>query len=433
MCGLLKNREKLNMMKPVSPERGISGTKQKERGAMDTVRERIAALSAELREDLIRFAQELVRTKSNTCCEGAAAELVAAKMRALGYDSVEFDDMGNVLGRIGSGRPSIFFDSHTDAVDVKDADAWSFDPYGGEIIDGMLCGRGAADMKSGLAASVYGAYIAKQAGALRPGRAVYVSASSMEEDYDGEALKCLLQRTGLRPERVIVCEPTNDMQIAHGHRGRALIEVHAQGVGCHGSRPELGKNPVYMLEPIIARVQALQAKLSAVPGEHGSVALTNIYCTTASNNSVPMDATLILDRRVTIPETEAYVAREMDELVRGTACTWRYCDIPGTSWRGKDFLFHSYMAAWEIGTDHALVQSAVRAYRDVVGGTPELFKFNGNTNAISTAGLYQIPSIIIGPGDLTCAHAKDERCSVEAIVNAGRIYALLCADAGEAE
>ena len=397
---------------------------------MNDVQARIAALTQKLRPELIAFAQELVRTKSNTSHEEQIAQLIAAKMRALGFE-VTIDGMGNVLGRLGSGSPAIFFDSHTDAVDVKDPESWSFDPYGGEIINGELCGRGSVDMKSGLAASIYGAYIAKEAGALPEGRAIYVSASSMEEDYDGEALKILLQETGLRPERVVVCEPSNDLQIAYGHRGRALIEVHAAGVSCHGSQPQLGKNPVYMLQPIISRVQALNEKLASQGGEHGSIALTNIYCNTASNNSVPSEASLILDRRVTIPETEEFVAREMDELVAGTECTWQYCDIPGTSWCGRDFIFHSYMAAWEIPTNHPLVCSAVRAYREVVGGEPKLFKFNGNTNGISTAGLYGIPTIVIGPGDLTRAHAKDERCPVDAIVSAMRIYALLCADAKE--
>lgn len=388
----------------------------------------IHQLAEELREDLISFTCDLIRTKSMTCDESACARLVMRKMQELGYDEVTLDRWGNVLGRLGDGDAAILFDSHTDTVGVIDESEWSAPPFEAQITDGKIIGRGSSDMKSGLAASIYGAYIAKKAGLLPKGKSVYVSASSMEEDYDGEALKNLLQDTGLRPEQVIVCEPTNNMQIARGHRGRALIEVHAVGIGCHGSSPELGKNPVYMLEEIIHRVPLLNAELSAKGGEHATIALTNIYCNTASNNSVPQDATLILDRRTALGETEAIISEEMDRLVAGTECTWCFSDIPGKSWMGQEFLYHSYMSAWELAPEHPLIQKGVRAYRQVVGSEPELFKFGGNTNAISTAGLHGIPTMIIGPGMLSCAHARNEYVEIQKIIDAAEIYAILIAE-----
>lgn len=388
----------------------------------------IFRLAEELREDLISFTCDLVRIKSMTCDEGACARLVMAKMQELGYDEVTLDRWGNVLGRFGDGPASIMFDSHTDTVGVIDEADWSAPPFEARISDGKIIGRGSSDMKAGLAASIYGAFIAKKAGILPRGKAVYVSASSMEEDYDGEALKYLLQDTGLRPDQVIVCEPTNDMQIARGHRGRALIEIHAAGIACHGSSPELGKNPVYMLEEIIRRVPLLNAELTSKGGEHGTVALTNIYCNTASNNSVPQDATLILDRRTALGETEAVISAEMDRLVQGTECTWCFSEIPGKSWMGQEFLFHSYMSAWELPPEHPLIQKGIRAYQQVIGNEPKLFKFGGNTNAISTAGLHGIPTMIIGPGVLSCAHARDEWVSIQSIIDAAKIYALLIAE-----
>ena len=285
----------------------------------------ITDILKEYKDEIIAFASEVVKTKSLTCQEGEVASIIAGKMEELGYDEVTIDDMGNVLGRIGSGDAKLMFDSHMDTVVVNDEQLWSVPPFSGEIKDGKLYGRGASDMKCGLVASVFGAFAAKKAGLLGDG-AIYVSASSMEEDYDGDAVKYLLNKTGLRPDGVVICEPTS-LRIATGHRGRALIEVKAEGRGCHASTPELGKNPVYMLRPVIDCVEKLAEELSKRTGEHGSVALTNIYCTTASNNSVPQDATIILDRRLALGESEEIIGKEMDKLVEGfEGVSWTFCD-----------------------------------------------------------------------------------------------------------
>lgn len=359
------------------------------------------------------------------CREQAAAELTAHTMQRLGYDAVTIDEMGNVLGCMGSGNPRLLFDSHLDTVTVNDRPAWSVDPFGGEIRQGRLYGRGAVDMKCGLAASVFGAYAAKQAGLLPENGAVYVSASTAEEDYDGASVKYLLEHTGLRPEGVVICEPTS-LRIATGHRGRALILIRMQGIGCHASAPQKGRNPVYLLEPIIGRVQSLADRLAALPGEHGSVALTNIYCTTASNNSVPQDATLVLDRRLALGETEELIGQEMDALVAGTEAQWCFSDIPATSWRGQAFVFHSFLPAWELPQGHPLAQQAARACEEVLGKPAALFKLGCSTNGVTTAGVFNLPTIVLGPGDLAVAHARDEYCPVQDLVDACGIYARLC-------
>ena len=388
---------------------------------------RVDELTEQLRGEIISFAQELVRIQSYTGNEKKVADAVRNKMESLGFLDVKTDAMGTVTGHFGTGKCTLLFDSHDDTVEVKDASEWSHDPFGAEIDNGKIYGRGAVDMKSGLAASVYGAYVAHKAGLIPKGSSVYVSASTMEEDFDGHALKYELETIGFLPEKVLICEPSNGMDISIGHRGRTLIEVNAEGIACHGSTPELGKNPVYILREIISRVEDLNRLLSEKEGEHGSIALTNIYCQTASNNSVPQNATIILDRRITAEETEPFISEEMDRLVAGTEATWRFCDIPGKSWSGHEFLYHSFLPAWEISPDHPYVQAAVKAYKEVRGGSPKLFRFNGCTNGISSAGLHGIPTIVMGPGDLCMAHSRDEYCPAEDIIDAVKIYARLCA------
>jgi len=181
-----------------------------------------------------------------------------------------------------------------------------------------------------------------------------------------------------------------------------------------------------MLEEVIRRVRSLQDDFSKLPGEHGSVALTNVYCTTASNNSVPGDASVILDRRLALGETEAIVGAEMDKLVSGTGTTWRFCDIPAESWRGHPFVFHSFLPAWEIHKDHPLIQNAADAFESVLGKQPEFFKMGCSTNGVTTAGVFGLPSIVFGPGDLAYAHARNEICPVDSLLTACAVNALIC-------
>lgn len=388
------------------------------------MKKRIDDIAGKISDDIISFAQKIVQTKSLTCQEKDVALMVEAKMKQLGYDEVCIDGTGNVLGRIGNGKKVLLFDSHMDTVTVIDEAQWDDDPYSGVIKDGKLYGRGAVDMKCPLVASIYGAYMAKELG-LADDVTIYVSASTMEEDFDGEAVKQLLETTGLRPDGVVICEPTS-LKIATGHRGRALIEVAMEGKSCHASNPNIGINPVYLMEEIIAKTQQLAARLDAKTGEKGSVALTNIYCSTPSNNSVPQDATIILDRRLALGESEEIISAEMDELVAGTKASWKFSDIPSRSWTGKDFVFHSFLPAWKIEENHPLVTGTVSAYETVTGEKPELFQMGASTNGVTTAGIFHLPTIVFGPGDLAQAHSVNEYCSVDSMLTASRIYAALC-------
>lgn len=117
-------------------------------------------------DELLAFARELVRTRSYSGEEEAAARLIAARMETLGYDEVRIDRFGSVVGRMGSGAKVILFDSHIDTVKVFDEDQWTMPPFSGAVVDGYLWGRGSVDMKSGAAAAIYAAAIAKSRGLL---------------------------------------------------------------------------------------------------------------------------------------------------------------------------------------------------------------------------------------------------------------------------
>src|SRR5215813_618916 len=132
-------------------------------------------------QELIEFTQSLVRMKSYSGQEEQVIRFIEQKMKALGYDEVVIDSMGNLLGRIGSGSTSILFDSHVDTVTVNDEADWDVPPFSGAIIDGYLHGRGSVDMKSSASASIYAGALAKRLG-LTSGKTAYVSCTVFEED-----------------------------------------------------------------------------------------------------------------------------------------------------------------------------------------------------------------------------------------------------------
>ena len=376
------------------------------------------------KESIISFAQELVRIQSVTGAEGEVAKSVARKMRELNYDKVIEDSAGNVLGIVGSGETKILFDSHMDTVEVTDASAWTYPPFGGEIHEGRLYGRGAVDMKGSLAVTVYVGAVAKRLGLL-DGKTLYISASTLEEDYDGEMVARVLREWEIRPDHVIIGEAT-DLNIGYGHRGRAFIKNTVNGRATHGSKPELGINPVYTLQHVIGRIEILANFLDSQTKEKGSVAITRIGCVTASDNSVPDSAYIILDRRLSIQENMDTIRAEMEEVCRGVDGAWEICDVPGVSWTGVPVTLHSYLPAWEISMEEKLVKKAREACRTVLGREVICFKPGYSTNAAVTAGIFHIPTIILGPGDMSVAHRTDEYCEVKALLQACEIYLHLC-------
>lgn len=178
----------------------------------------IASAVGAIQSEVIDFARNLVRTKSYSGEEEDVIRLIAKAMRRLGYDEIVIDAMGNVAGRIGRGEKTLLLDAHVDTVAVNDGCEWRHDPFGGVIEGGKLYGRGAADMKSAAAAAVYAGALAKKLGAVS-GKSVYVSCTVMEEDCDGENLKHLFRELSLKPDHVVICEPSSN-QIALATRAR---------------------------------------------------------------------------------------------------------------------------------------------------------------------------------------------------------------------
>jgi putative selenium metabolism hydrolase len=377
-----------------------------------------------LEAPLVQFLRDLIAIPSLSSDEGKVAQRVKQEMEQLGYDEVTIDPQGNVIGRIGSGSKVVAFDGHIDTVDVGERANWNTDPFDPVLKDGVIYGRGTTDMKGGVAASVYAGALLKQTG-LPDDVTVYVTATVQEEDCDGLCWQYLYKEMGLRPDVVVITEPTS-LRIYRGQRGRMEMEVSTSGVSCHGSAPERGVNAVYKMAGIIKDIEALNERLEAKPPlGKGTVTISHIRSTSPSLCAVADGCTIHLDRRLTIGETEETSVQEILDLpsVKAAGATVKVLEYDTPSYTGLVYPTKKYYPTWEMPETEPAVQQARQAYQATFDAEPEVGHWTFSTNGVATAGMFGIPSIGFGPGHEHFAHAPNEQVEVDHLVRCTAFYA----------
>jgi putative selenium metabolism hydrolase len=371
-----------------------------------------------------RFLRDLIAIRSVSSREEAVIRRVEAEMAASGFDEVRIDAMGNILGRIGSGPRLLAFDAHVDTVDVGNPANWTVDPFEGDERDGVIYGRGACDMKGALASIVYGGRIIKDLG-LEGDCTLWVVGSVQEEDCDGLCWQYIINEDHLKPEAVVITEPTN-LAVYRGHRGRMEIEVRTSGVSCHGSAPERGVNAVYKMAPIIADIERLNDRLGGEPflGK-GTVTIAEIRSTSPSLCAVADSATIHLDRRLAATDTLESAVREIQELpgVKAAGAEVVVLDYAVPSWRGLTYPTKKYYPTWLLPEEHPLLRVASGTYEELFGEAPEVGRWVFSTNGVAVMGMHGIPCIGFGPGNEVYAHMATEQIPVEHLVRASAWYA----------
>ncbi len=389
---------------------------------MDAQRIRVAAAAHE--RNVAGFLRDLIAIRSVSSQEGDVIRRVAREMEAGGYDEVRIDGMGNVLGRVGSGPRVLAFDAHVDTVDVGNAANWTVDPFRGDERDGIIYGRGACDMKGALASIVYGGRLIRELG-LDAGFTLWVVGSVQEEDCDGLCWQYILNETDIRPEAVVITEPTN-LGVYRGHRGRMEIEVRTRGISCHGSAPERGENAVYKMAPIIADIERLNARLGGEPflGK-GTVTIAEIRSTSPSLCAVADSATIHLDRRLAATDTIESAVREIEGLpsVKAAGATVVVLDYAVPSWKGLTYPTQKYYPTWLLPEGHPLLTAGVGTYEALFGEAPVVGRWVFSTNGVAVMGRHGIPCIGFGPGNEIHAHMASEQIPVEQLVKAMAWYA----------
>jgi len=379
-----------------------------------------------LEADLIGFMQDIIRIPSLSSQEGGVVRRAKEEMEELGFDEVTVDPMGNLIGRIGSGSRVIAFDGHIDTVDVGDPEQWDRDPFSGDVEDGILYGRGTSDMKGGVASSIYAGALIKQRG-VPDDVTVYITATVQEEDCDGLCWQYIANEDGIRPDLVVITEPTS-LRIYRGHRGRMEMEVSTSGISCHGSAPERGVNAVYKMAGIIKDIEALNERLAPRdPLGKGTVTISEIRSTSPSLCAVADGCTIHLDRRLTIGETEETAVAEIEALpsvqAAGAAVTVLEYAVP--SYTGLTYPTRKYYPTWEIAEDAFGSRAAIAAHENAFGESAEVGYWVFSTNGVATAGMLGIPTIGFGPGHEEFAHAPNEQTETEHLVRCTAFYAAL--------
>ena len=380
----------------------------------------------QLGADLTTFMQDIIRIPSLSSQEGNVIERIREEMEKLDFDEVTVDPMGNLIGRIGSGPRVIAFDGHVDTVDVGDRSLWDREPFSGDIEDGILYGRGTSDMKGGVAASVYAGGLIKQRG-IPDNVTLYVTATVQEEDCDGLCWQYIANEDGIRPELVVITEPTS-LRVYRGHRGRMEMEVHTSGVSCHGSAPERGVNAVYKMADIIADIESLNERLEPRdPLGKGTVTISEIRSTSPSLCAVADGCTIHLDRRLTIDETEATAVAEIEALpsVQAADASVTVLEYAVPSYTGLTYPTRKYYPTWELPEDAAGTKAALAAHQNAFGEDAEVGFWVFSTNAVATAGMLGMPTIGFGPGHEKFAHAPNEQVEIEHLVRCSAFYAAL--------
>ncbi len=376
------------------------------------------------------FLRRLVQTPSLSGQESSVARMVASEMRSNGFPSVRSDRIGNIIGRYGRpGGPILLLNAHLDTVDIGNPDAWTHDPFSGEVSEGQLYGRGSVDMKGALAAMVHGVGLLAQHGIDLPGEVV-VAAVVQQESTEGMAMRVLVEEERIRPDWVILGEPTN-LQISRGQRGRMEIQVSTVGRSCHSSTPEQGENALYGAARLIFGIELLNTGLMTdrVLGA-GSIAVTELTSVAGSRNVIPDRSNMIIDRRLTLGETAARALSEIEALlqregIRGQVETGYY---RSTSYTGYKTEGPEVYPAWLLPENHPLLTQTSVSLERSLGRKPAVGTWAFSTDGVYTMGEAGIPTVGFGPGDARSAHTADESISLADVHQAAQTYANLAID-----
>jgi len=380
----------------------------------------------EYRSDISKFLRDMVAIPSESCQERDVILRIKEEMEKVGFDKVEIDPMGNILGYVGKGSRLIAMDAHIDTVGVGDLSLWEVDPYKGYEDDQVIVGRGTSDQEGGMASMVYAARIIKDLG-LEDDYTLLVTGTVQEEDCDGLCWQYIIQEDGIRPEFVVITEPTS-LNIYRGQRGRMEIKVKTKGLSCHGSVPERGDNAIYKMAPILQELRALHENLHEDPflGK-GSLAVSEIFFTSPSRCAVADSCWISIDRRLTWGETWEKALQEIRNLpsVKETGAEVTMYNYDKPSYTGLVYPTECYFPAWVLEEGHPACQATVDAYKNLFGQDPFVDKWGFSTNGVSIMGRFGIPCIGFGPGHEDQAHAPNERTWKDELVKAAAMYAVI--------
>lgn len=378
-------------------------------------------------DELVELCRGMIRRQSLSGQEKDVADFVEDTMKKFGFDSTERDGYGNVSGRMtfGGGGKRILFEGHMDHVDVVDRSRWSHDPFGAEVVDGRIYGRGTSDMKGNLAAAIVAAKLLKEDPKGLSGEFI-VCGGVHEECFEGVASEELGERW--KPDCVIIGEASS-LNLKRGQRGRAEVVLETRGKAAHSSNPDVGLNAIKTMVPLLAAIEKnFKPKEQPVLGR-GILEVTDIISSPYPGASVvPERCRVTFDRRLLVGETDKEVLQQIQDIVDAEVkanpkIQARLSLATGvdTCYTGRKIEAERYAPAWLYPEDNWFVKAAMEGLRSA-GLDPQLSHYAFCTNGSYYAGKAGIPTVGFGGSLESLAHVIDEYIEIDQLCKACQGY-----------
>jgi len=396
----------------------------------DAVRRALACLEA---DEVVDLTRRLVRVPSvfrpgdPDATEAAVARLVADWGRAQGL-VVEVQEVApgrpNVVARVdgAAGGPTLCLEGHTDVVTEGDPREWRHEPWSGVLEDGRIYGRGAADMKGGLAAALVAAAAVRRAGLTFAGRLVVAALVDEEGGMTG-ARHFVRTPLGRSVDAAIICEPEQN-ELCLEQKGVVWVRVTVHGRMAHGAMPYAGANPLAAAAAFLAGLPRLERRLGRQTPR--SRLLGRPYVTPTrvraplggvpQNNVIPSGTELVLDVRL-VPGLEP------DAVLAALAALGRAAEAqcPGTKIELETI--EPPRPATRVARTEPVVQALAWAVSAITGRRPRFGGVPGSTDGTIFVMERRIPIVTFGPGNRQVPHQVDEHVEVGELVDAARCYA----------
>jgi len=388
-------------------------------------------LSEARKNKLTEVCQELIRNKSYSGEEKNVAEAIKTVFEELGYDDYFIDEYGNIIGHIKGSEEGkkILFDGHIDTVPVPDESKWTHNPYGGEIVDGKIYGRGTSDMKGQLSAMIIAAACFSEDIKKDFKGDIYVAGVVHEEIFEGIASRKISE--AVNPDYVVIGE-SSELNLKIGQRGRAEIVIETFGKPAHSANPEKGINAVYKMSKIIEKIQELETPMHPVLGK-GILVLTDIKSSPYPGASVVPDyCKATFDRRLLVGETKesvlAPIKAFVEELMKEDSelkAEVSYAKATENCYTGSTISGERFFPGWLYEEKDEFVQIAYEGLKST-GLDPEITQYSFCTNGSHYAGEKGIKTIGFGPSKENLAHTIDEYIELEQLfIGAEGYYGIL--------
>lgn len=317
--------------------------------------------------------------------------------------------------RWGKSGRTLIFNGHLDVVPSGDPSQWKYQPYGGKLEKGKIYGRGASDMKGGIASFIHAVSMLDRSNIRLDQGGIILHLVSDEESHGHQGMGFLTQKGVIRGDAVLVGEPTS-LDLVICQKGALWLRISTFGKSAHGSRPHSGVNAIEKMMKLIAQLNSV-----SFDEEHPLLGKPTLNIGTIKGgtkiNIVPDRCEIELDRRMLPSETKEEVLKEIEKIL--------------ALLQSQDYLFQyrmeeiDFAEPSEIDSEEKIVRIGVEAVKEVMRERPRIKGFSGFTDARFYINQCHLPTLIFGPGGVDQSHTTNESVEVDALVKASHIYGLI--------